>query len=168
MGNWKMKNLEQNNILSDEGSLPEEVIRDIEKFLCVKLPHIYTNFISGHNGAYLKNDIFDYYDPNRADGINGNGITFLNAEKIPDHIKLLKYDEDPDWGPEYLFEDGLIPFGDNGGGDLICFDYRKDRETDNPPIVIWNHDMGLEHRVVFIAPNFEEFINMLHEPNDED
>ena len=41
-----------------------------------------------------------------------------------------------------------------------------DRTTDNPPIVIWNHDMGLKYRVVFIAKNFEEFINMLHEPED--
>ena len=49
---------------------------------------------------------------------------------------------------------------------MICFDYRKNQTTDNPPIVIWNHDMGLEHRVVFIANNFEEFINMLHEPED--
>ena len=81
-------------------------------------------------------------------------------------INNLQSGEEPDWPIEYRFEDGLIPFGENGGGDYICFDYRNDKTTDNPPIVIWNHDMGLKHRVVFIANNFEEFINMLHEPED--
>ena len=110
--------------------------------------------------------VFDYHDPNYNDGKGSNSIAFDKVETISNSIELLKYDEDPDWDDKYKFEDGLIPFGENGSGDMICFDYRKDRTTDNPPIVIWNHDMGLEHRVVFIANNFEEFINMLHEPED--
>jgi hypothetical protein len=51
---------------------------------------------------------------------------------------------------------------ESGGGPL--WNQHGRSHTNNPPIVIWNHDMGLEHRVVFIANNFEEFINMLHEP----
>lgn len=47
---------------------------------------------------------------------------------------------------------------------MICLDYRKDKTTDDSPIVIWNHDIGLKHRIVSIANDFEEFINMLHEP----
>ena len=82
------------------------------------------------------------------------------------HLDNIQSGEEPDLPIEYRFEDGLIPFGENGGGDMICFDYRNDKTTDNPPIVIWNHDMGLKHRVVFIANNFDEFINMLHEPED--
>ena len=65
-----------------------------------------------------------------------------------------------------FFSKWLIPFGDNGGGDLICFDYRSDHTTNNPPIAIWNHYLEFKHRTVFIANNFEEFINMLHLPPD--
>lgn len=79
-------------------------------------------------------------------------------------IELLKLNEDLDWNVKYKFEDGLIPFGENGGGDMICFDYRKNKNTDDSPIVIWNHDMGLDHKVVFVANNSEEFVNMLYEP----
>lgn len=168
MGDKEMKNLDKENILFDNGKLPIEIIQKLEQNLKIKLPKLYTEFIVDHNGADIWARIFDYNDPNSGNGKNSDSIAFVNAEKIQYKIELLKYAEEPDWPIEYRFEDGLIPFGDNGGGDLICFDYRKDRETDNPPIVIWNHDMGLEHRVVFIAPNFEEFINMLHEPNDED
>ncbi len=34
----------------------------------------------------------------------------------------------------------LIIFGGEGCGDYICFDYRKNQKTDNPPIVYWKHD----------------------------
>ena len=166
MGKRMMKNLEMNNILCDDGEVSINAVKEIEKLLFVNFPSEYVNFISKHNTAYLKADVFDYDDPNRSDCFNSDGITFIDITKIFNHIENIKSGEEPDWPIEYRFEDGLIPFGDNGGGDMICFDYRNDKTTDDPPIVIWNHDMGLKHRVVFIANNFEEFINMLHESED--
>jgi hypothetical protein len=157
-----MKNLNSSNVYRDYGEISVEVMRELEKTQNVILPKAYVDFISKHNGVRLEVNSFEYYDPNIGNK-NSDSIAFNPAEKIQKSIDLLQYDEEPDLDIKYRFEDGLIPFGDNGGGDLICFDYRKDRTTDNPPIVIWNHDMGFEHRVIFIANNFEEFINMLHE-----
>ena len=161
-----MKNLSVFNILVDYGKISITVVRDFENLHSLILPTQYVDFIIHHNGASLIADIFDYDDPNIISCKNRNSIAFNAVEEIQQHIDNLKYDEEQDWDVKYLFEDGLIPFGENGGGDMICFDYRKNRTTNNPPIVIWNHDMGLEHRVVFIANNFEKFINMLHEPED--
>jgi hypothetical protein len=129
---------------------------------------MYVNFISKHNEASLKTrDCFDYPDPNLGGRKNGDSIAFIRFEEIAQHIELEKIvNEQAEGDIRYMFEDGLIPFGDNGGGDFICFDYRKDRTTNDPPIVIWNHDMGLEHRVVFIANNFEEFVGMLYESEE--
>jgi hypothetical protein len=166
MGIEKMRNLQNSNIYRDEGKVSIAVIKQIEVTKGVVLPNNYVSFVINHNGARLNSNNFDYNDPNT--NKNEGSIAFINAEKILYKIELIQSGEEPDWPIEYRFEDGLIPFGDNGGGDLICFDYRKDRNTDNPPIVIWNHDMGFEHRVVFIASNFEEFVNMLHEPEDEE
>jgi hypothetical protein len=163
-----MKNLELMNISSDYGEASFDTVNRIGTVFGIRLPISYADFIIKHNGAYLKADIFDYVDPNRIDKKNSDGITFVRIENIENIIFDIQSGEEPDWDIKYRFEDGLIPFGDNGGGDLICFDYRKNRDTDNPPIVIWNHDMGLEHRVVFIANNFEEFINMLREPSDDE
>ena len=162
----RMINLRSKNVLTDYGKGDLNFITDIENDYCIKLPNAYIEFILTHNGATLVNDVFDYDDPNYKDEKNADALAFINVEKIKYRIKNIKSGEDSDWPIEYRFEDGLIPFGENGGGDYICFDYRKDKRTDNPPIVIWNHDMGLKHRVVFIANNFEEFINMLHEPED--
>jgi len=165
VGDGKMRNLSSKNIIRDEGRISIEVVRKLEKIYNLVLPEKYVNFITIHNGARILARIFDYFDPNIGRK-NSNAVYFDKVKKIQDSITLLKCDEEPDWPIEYRFEDGVIPFGDNGGGDMICFDYRKNRTTDNPPIVIWNHDMGLEHRVVFIAKNFEEFVDMLHEPED--
>ncbi|MBR1734338.1 MAG: SMI1/KNR4 family protein [Alphaproteobacteria bacterium] len=165
MGDGKMRNLNPSNIIRDEGCVSIEAVHGLEKAHNLVLPKEYANFITMHNGARMFARIFNYFDSN-IDKKNSNAIYFDKVEKIQDSIALLKSDEEPDWPIEYRFEDGLIPFGDNGGGDMICFDYRNDKMTDDPPIVIWNHDMGLKHRVVFIANNFEEFINMLHEPED--
>ena len=161
-----MKNLSQENIFCDEGKVSISFIRDLECKHHINLPKEYVAFICHHNGAHLNARIFDYDDPNCEDGRNADALAFMKVEAIQLRIDTVKSGEEPDWPIEYRFEDGLIPFGDNGGGDMICFDYRHDKTTDNPPIVIWNHDMGLKHRVVFVANNFEEFINMLHEPED--
>ena len=161
-----MINLRSKNVLTDYGKGDLNFITDIEDNYCIKLPNTYIEFILAHNGATLVNDIFDYDDPNYKDERNADALAFMKVENIQHNIETVKSGEEPDWPIEYRFEEGLIPFGDNGGGDMICFDYRNDKTTDNPPIVIWNHDMGLKHRVVFIANNFEEFINMLHESED--
>lgn len=34
---------------------------------------------------------------------------------------------------------GLIPFDEDGDGNLICFDYRRDAQSDNPPIIEWSY-----------------------------
>jgi hypothetical protein len=168
MGDKKVKKLEKENVRRDEGKISDSFLEKLEIAHDIRLPRTYSTFITKHNGARLKADVFDYDDPNSGNGKNADGIAFINVTKIEEIISDLVglNFQDPDW--PNLFENGLIPFGDNGGGDMICFDYREDRSTNNPPIVIWNHDMGLKHRVVFVANNFEYFINMLHEPEDDE
>jgi cell wall assembly regulator SMI1 len=146
-----MKNLDEVNVLLDYGEIGAEEIKKFENKLEISLPRMYVNFITKHNGASIFESDFDYLDPNRDGRKNGDSIAFIRFEEIAPHIELEKLVNEQAKGDiRYMFEDGLIPFGDNGGGDFICFDYRKNRTTDNPPIVIWNHDMGLEHTVSHI------------------
>jgi hypothetical protein len=160
-----MKNLEKENVFTDYGEISVDYIKSLERDMNIKLPEKYVQFIIKYNGAHLNTDAFDYNDPNISTRKNRGSIAFEKAETIRSTIDLIQSGEEPDWPTNYRFENGLIPFGDNGGGDLICFDYRNDRTTDNPHIVIWYHE-GPDYNPVFIANNFEEFINMLHEPED--
>lgn len=69
--------------------------------------------------------------------------------------------------PEF-FPRNVLAFGTNGAGDMICFDYRKDSKTENPPVVYWRMGPEEEKAVSPVADNFEEFLGMLKEPEDKE
>lgn len=150
-------NLSNSNIYRDEGQISTDVLTEIENRFGIKLPPVYVNFITKHNGARLDVDSFDFYDVD-IEGNNSASIAFIQAQKICRFIDGLSSEsmDDPDYFPKKL-----IPFGDDGGGNYMCFDYRINNNT--PSIIYWNHDVyENSKRISFIANNFEEFINMLH------
>ncbi|MDR1432951.1 MAG: SMI1/KNR4 family protein [Puniceicoccales bacterium] len=156
-----MKNLDS-NVEYDDGNIDKLKIEIFEKRFGISLPAMYVNFIVKHDGARLQRSDFDYLDPNMGGRKNSYSIAFVNFEEIENKINRLKKADENFPGYGKAFKDGLVPFGRNGGGDLICFDYREDRTTNDPPIVIWYHEIDFEHRVIFIASNFEEFVNILY------
>lgn len=166
-----MNNLSNQNVYRDEGSVGFDKILNFEKQYSIKFPSIYSNFIIKHNGARLDVDSFDFYD-NVHKRKSCESIAFIKFENISETIcDLLEQTtndiNDPDVFKWYkYFEPRVIPFGDTGGGDFICFDYRQ---RDDPEIILWCHDYYDEtwNRISFIANNFEEFINMLHKCEDE-
>ena len=162
----------EESIYRDEGALPMEAVNDLELSINVHLPTPYIGFVTKHNEARIIANCFDFYDNNRKKN-SGESIAFLNLLQIKDDMdSLLEISTDDPDDPDihkfyHYFSKWLIPFGETGGGDFICFDYRNDKNTTTPPIVFWCHDAYSEEgRVSFIANNFEEFINMLHEPED--
>lgn len=167
-----MKNLNDQNIYRDEGSIDLEKVLNFEVKYGIKFPDTYTLFIVKHNGARLDIDSFDFYD-NVYKREASESIAFIKFENVGKTIcDLLEQTtndiNDPDVFKFYnYFDPKIIPFGDTGGGDFICFDYRQ---SDNPSIILWCHDNYDEkwNRISFVANNFDEFINMLHEFNDED
>ena len=172
MGSKIMKNLSANNIIRDCGSTSVSIIKNLELACEATLPSQYVNFILCHNGARILARCFNFYDKDLKMQ-SSESIAFIKVEKIQDYISSLLHQttadpSDPDVFKFYqYFSEKLIPFGDTGGGDFICFDYRDNPQTDNPPVVLWCHDANdSEGRISFIANNFEEFINMLHEPED--
>jgi hypothetical protein len=62
---------------------------------------------------------------------------------------------------------GIFPFALDGGGNLVCFDYRKNKK--NPKIVFWNHetDTDDQYNILTIASDFESFIDSLCDRDEE-
>ena len=58
---------------------------------------------------------------------------------------------------EGVLPKGVIPFAEDIGGDLFCFNYRED--YDAPTVDYWSVDTGL----VPLAASFTEFVGLLHE-----
>ena len=160
----KMIDKLENNVYEDCGSGSFEAVVDLEKSNDIKLPRNYVEFITRHNGAWINVTDFEFDNPYYPVN-NGSGVYFSEIEDIQNIINdLMDINVEE---PGYFYEK-LIPFGDNGGGDFICFDYRE-CDTDNPPIIIWFHDvLDNSERIVFVANNFEEFVDKLHEPYDLD
>jgi len=59
--------------------------------------------------------------------------------------------------------DGVIPFSRDGGGNLICFDYRE--TPDHPTVVFWDHEK-CDDPPLYVASSFTDFLNKLYDDPD--
>jgi hypothetical protein len=106
---------------------------------------------------------FSYYDEAFRDTI-GSGISIIyGLGEDPYKYDLINAYNNP---PEF-FPKGLVPFGAPANSDRICFDYRRDPKTDNPPIVYWCAGSSEGEDVSFLANNFDEFLQILRAPEEE-
>jgi hypothetical protein len=59
---------------------------------------------------------------------------------------------------------GLFPIAEDGGGDLLCLDFRSDPGA--PSVVYWSHEVGGEEGIVPVAESFSALLAMLRESPD--
>ena len=137
--------------------LKEHDITEVEHEFGVFLPKQYKQLIHIRNGGSVVRRCFKYFDYYKNELMIGSVDTLPLIDDEDSVVKTLMY------LPEF-FPKGLVPFADDGGGDLTCFDYRKCKE--NPPIVFWVCGDPEGEDVHFVASSFEEFLNMLYEPED--
>ena len=125
------------------------------------IPEAFLNVLKFSNGGEL-DSIFEYYDISTKCMIqNALGFVYgVNRSEYNFGYDIINQHNNP---PEF-FPKNLVAFGETGNGDMICFDYRINPKTDNPPIVYWNHEADEGQNVSFIANNFDEFIGILREP----
>jgi hypothetical protein len=152
-----------NKAMEDKPGCLIDNIEAIEVEKSIKFPEMYLEMMLIQNGGYLNKYCFEYIDMYRSETI-GEGAVFLSIgshspERFYETIEQYLSD-----APEF-FPENLIPFAEDGCGNLTCFDYRNTRK--DPPIVFWCHEDSEGEDVHFIANSFEEFINMLHEPEDQ-
>jgi SMI1/KNR4 family protein SUKH-1 len=79
-------------------------------------------------------------------------------------MSLLPWDRQSVWSTlsaaweEHELPRRLIPFGMDGGGNFVCFDYRH---SDVPSVVFWHHELDAEEGIFPVAATFEEFLRVL-------
>jgi len=157
-------------VYRDEGSVDISIIDKYEEEICYKFPKAYKELISKHNALYPEDNIFSYFDEVTEEE-EENAIVFyaFDNENLDPLYRdgivgdFLYIDED-------YFQKGVIPFGETGNGDFICFDYRDDlKEGGNPKIVLVHHDAFYDddkYMISFLANSFEEFVDSLYEDRD--
>lgn len=125
------------------------------------LPEKYLCLLKKHDGGGVDYN-FKYFSTSFNERISGSigGIFGLDCD-YNDNL-LLQYKDLPDFFPK-----NLVPFGEDGGGNFMCFDYRKKTTSSTPTIVHWFHEEMENKSVSFLAKDFEEFVSMLREPEDK-
>lgn len=159
-----MKNIK---ISLDRGKTPIKVMNMFERSIGYLFPQSYKDFISNHNAAYPAYNYVDFFNTfmGNKDCRDVNFFGYGNTLSKSERIDLAQIDDG-------YCPDGIITFAQSANGDYICFDYRQDHKTDNPPIVVMYHDVYNEDNtkmyVDFVANNFDEFMDSLYGFDDND
>jgi cell wall assembly regulator SMI1 len=119
-----------------------------ESDLGYQFPPTYRAWLKQNNGKSIEDitifPVFDKRDPRKTwDSIvrnyNSNWRSWLN-----------------NFGPEYDFS-SLLPFGEFGTGDYVCFDFSQLESAEEPTVVIWSHETG---DTDVIASDFAKFVEL--------
>jgi hypothetical protein len=111
-----------------------------------------------HGGTPVERRCFTVQHPHLGPSGSGVGALLSLNPRDEDHIvnimKLLAVDDQ--------LPDQIIPFADDGGGDMMCLDYRQD--PDHPKVVYWAHEEEKDTSIFPLADTFTEFLAMLEPP----
>ena len=153
-------NMQPGSIIHDDIS---QRIRKVEKYCRIKFPDSYVNFIEKYNvGVPINNEFLcndHFYAIDRFLGfINDYKTSPLGDYDIP--VVLTQVDTYLTDNPD-LVGDEMIPIAELFAGDLVCLDYRENKEE--PSVCVWDHEASDEFDPVtyHVADTFPEFIAML-------
>ncbi|MCG7316159.1 SMI1/KNR4 family protein [Brevibacillus laterosporus] len=129
----------------------EKTISKVEMSLGIKFPRDYILSIMKFNGGYPEPNNFNFSD--------GGGAVFNNLLSFT--IDTARIEETYDFLPK-----GIIPFARDPFGNLICFDYRKDKQF--PTVVFFDHEEEGEDAIEPICDTFSELLDKLYSLEDEE
>lgn len=151
----------KNQILYANGKTKEEDLNRIEQKFHVKIPSEVREHCLAYNSEYPQKSVFT--DKNGNEYSVDLFIPVRDGKKRPMEktLELLRADNDviPDW---------LIPFTEEGGGNLFCCSVR---ESDLGAIYYYDHEFEYgedpQEHITYLAGSITAFINALTE-NEED
>lgn len=123
------------------------------------LPNSFLNLLKLNNGGGASY-FYQYYDVCFKRYFT-DGLGFIYG--ISDHNDQIYDIVTEYYTPPEFFPKNLVAFSDTGSGNLVCFDYRNNPKTNDPPIVYWDHEADVGKDVSFIANNFDDFLGILKE-----
>jgi hypothetical protein len=153
-------------------------IAEVERAFGVRFPETYLSLIRLCDGAEPQDCCFNVKHPGgNRQWKYGFGRLLSFRAAMPRDIRQRMLTEPEAWREvtdnpwssieEYAeelppgMEFGLVPFSENGLGDFLCFDYRKNRIDADPPVVIWFHEFTDGDPVVRLAESFDALFVIL-------
>lgn len=136
-----------NRVIDSPPRASDEAVAEAEAELGVRLPPDFVEIARVHQGAIP--------EPNaiRANGVRSRVEHLYHFEERPSLSNIVAaYSIVAERLPR-----GLVPFAEGLGGDVVCFDYRRDAAT--PAVAVLLHD-GPAQPVV-VADSFDAFLKGL-------
>jgi len=134
-----------------------------EKMIGYSLPEDYKKIVSEFNGAFVEGkDAFKIFSNLIGEEVVFGSGLFLPYGEIQDVTETieLEWKDKPDDFPN----EGVIIFSALGSGDKLCFDYRDNPVTNNPPVVVWHHSGSTPKESISpVSNNFDGFLDLLFE-----
>lgn len=154
-------------IRRDNGKNSLDEIEKVQEELGYYFPKNYIDLIRNHDALRFEKNIFNFKNIyNKEDERDLNFLSFKSNHLDGDILNNQDNINDID---NYGIKN-LVIFGICANGDYICFDYRDDIKSTEPKIVLVYHDDfidyedGASHMVVnYVADNFDDFLELLHE-----
>lgn len=138
-------------------ALSDDEITQVEEKLGINFPKDYLEVVMKNDGGFPDPNVF-FMNSNEE---SFNNLINLKVDAEYNIFKTMDMVKD-------RLVDGIVPFGDDPGGNLICFDYRS---SDEPTVVFWDHEIAgggdLEKAITFVCNSFTDLLDMLHEPLDD-
>ncbi|KWX88142.1 hypothetical protein AMQ83_08645 [Paenibacillus riograndensis] len=132
-----------------EESIDEETFRSVESTIGVTYPRDYEECVKKYNGGYPKPNKFDLH--NGVQAIFMGLISFTN-----ENLNITMFS---DFAEESSVE-GLVPFGRDPFGNLLCFDYRLNKTS--PKVIFFDHEATGEEAIITICNTFTELLDGLY------
>lgn len=155
---WFDSKYSKENCISEP--FDDELLKSIEEELGYKLPASYVELMRKHNGGSLKRCRLDI----------GNTYTILDVlfgigREKEDSI-CGKYGT-KFWLEEWGYPDIGVAIADteSAGHEMIFLDYTECGPEGEPRVVYI--DQEWDYKTIVVAENFEEFVNMLREEEEE-
>jgi cell wall assembly regulator SMI1 len=142
-----------------EPPVEDAILNDLEHKLGVKFPQDFRDVMKiCHGGTPVERSDFVYVDPDLGPvGVSLGALLNLHNDDVEGILKTMELLSLDDQLPE-----GIIPFADDGGGDMMCLDYRED--PGHPKVVYWAHEREKHDSIIPLADSFTEFLSMLEPP----
>ncbi len=132
------------------GELQDADVLSVEQALGVTFPEDYRECVKKCHGGRPRDNNFSFVDPvvGRMESCLAVLLSFSDDDVeniVETHRRLQPY-----------LPEGVIPIGDDGGGDFVCFQYTA---QDSPSVVYWHHG---DRSVVPLSGSFSAFLEMLY------
>ena len=137
-------------------SLPDNVVAGAELILGVKLPDGYRALAQAWPGGHPDRTDF-VVNHSRRSWVSCVGALLSLDPRQPENV----FQSIADLAIDSQLPASLLPIITDGGGDLLCLDYRGNK--DEPAVVYWAHELGGDEAVVPVSPSFDSFLQLLED-----